>query len=641
MILCKAILTLILLVFAPLLRAQCDYVTRQNTNHCLIQWNDASGTPLTREFWLYIPASYPTNGTGTAIIGLHGSQDSGAAYNDFWFDRYADTYGYLAIRPTSTALPAPLLNLWQIPPSDANVVPPINSGGSNWIWESRGIPLPDDPGFVREIVRLIKLNLNPDPNRIWIEGFSLGAVFAASYIGETSGDLFAGAIIHDCGGCFNYVDPSLSGVPGIVAPLNILWIFGDMSLGVPCGHADPLQRPHFSSGSIDQTIDYWTGPKGNNCAVKTPSTTFCTGVDGTLTGLTTKTATSCSNGVEIRWYMIIGAAHQWYNVPFNIPPGTSTQPYNPDLTPLPSGTGLIEDDIIWKFVNTHPKASSGSPTISLSPTTLSYSATVGGPNPANQSFTVTNTGSGTLSWTATKTQTWLTISPTSGGTGQPVTCSISISGLTAGTYTDTVTVSASGATNTPQTVAITLNLTGASPPVFTAAGVVNAASFGAGPVAPGEIITIFGTSLSGSVTFDGTPAILVFASPTQVNVTVPYSVSGPAAVLQMGASSVRLQVAPSAPGIFAATSAGHNIVVLYATGCGALTSDDLPRCALPISVTVNGEPAQVLYAGIAPGLVQGANQINIQLPDDITFGPLTIVLTAGDADSKPFSMTLP
>jgi uncharacterized protein (TIGR03437 family) len=109
----------------------------------------------------------------------------------------------------------------------------------------------------------------------------------------------------------------------------------------------------------------------------------------------------------------------------------------------------------------------------------------------------------------------------------------------------------------------------------------------------------------------------------------------------MGTSSVQLQVVPSAPGIFAAASVGDGIVVLYATGCGALTNDDLPRCALPVSVTVNGEPAQILYAGIAPGLVQGANQMNIQLPSDITTGPLIIVLTARDASSKPFSFTLP
>jgi uncharacterized protein (TIGR03437 family) len=85
-------------------------------------------------------------------------------------------------------------------------------------------------------------------------------------------------------------------------------------------------------------------------------------------------------------------------------------------------------------------------------------------------------------------------------------------------------------------------------------------------------------------------------------------------------------------------SAGDGIIVLYATGCGALTTDALPPCALPVSVTVNGEPATVLYAGIAPGLVQGANQVNVQLPADINSGQLTIVLTAA-ASSAPFIVT--
>jgi uncharacterized protein (TIGR03437 family) len=198
-----------------------------------------------------------------------------------------------------------------------------------------------------------------------------------------------------------------------------------------------------------------------------------------------------------------------------------------------------------------------------------------------------------------------------------------------------VVVNPQSAPSNPVTLTV-----GTPAPVFTAAGVVNAASFAAGPVAPGEIVTIFGTNLTGQVTFDNISATLVFASPTQVNVTVPYSVTGPATVVQMGASSVQLPVAPAAPGIFAAAVAGDGIVVLYATGCGALTNDDLPRCALPVSVTMNDQPAKFLYAGIAPGLVQGANQINVQLPDGMASGQLTIVLTAGNASSKPFSFTL-
>jgi uncharacterized protein (TIGR03437 family) len=183
---------------------------------------------------------------------------------------------------------------------------------------------------------------------------------------------------------------------------------------------------------------------------------------------------------------------------------------------------------------------------------------------------------------------------------------------------------------------------GILPPSFTAASVVNAGSFASGPVAPGEIISVFGTNLTSSVTFDGTPGTLVFASPTQVNVTVPYAVTAPSTMIQVGSSvPVKLDVAPSAPGIFAAVPAGNNILTVYATGCGVLTTDDLPHCALPISATVNDQPATVLYAGIAPGLVQGANQVNIQLPAGIASGQLMIVLTAGDASSKPFVLSHP
>jgi uncharacterized protein (TIGR03437 family) len=178
---------------------------------------------------------------------------------------------------------------------------------------------------------------------------------------------------------------------------------------------------------------------------------------------------------------------------------------------------------------------------------------------------------------------------------------------------------------------------GTPPPLLQA--VANAASFTTGPVAPGEIVSIFGTNLANAVAFDGAPATLVYFSPTQVNVTVPYSVIGPRTLLQMGPTSVQLQVAPSAPGIFAAVPAG-GIVTLYGTGCGGLTQDALPLCSLPSSITVNGETAQVLYAGIAPGLVSGANQINFALPD-IQSGPISIVWTVGHSSSQSFSFTLP
>jgi hypothetical protein len=98
------------------------------------------------------------------------------------------------------------------------------------------------------------------------------------------------------------------------------------------------------------------------------------------------------------------------------------------------------------------------PTIGVSPASLSFTATVGESNPANQTINITNTGGGTLNWTANDNAPWLTVTPTSGTAPSTLTASVNISGLTAGTYSGTITISATGATNTPVSVPVTLQL---------------------------------------------------------------------------------------------------------------------------------------------------------------------------------------
>src|SRR5262249_52535317 len=81
--------------------------------------------------------------------------------------------------------------------------------------------------------------------------------------------------------------------------------------------------------------------------------------------------------------------------------------------------------------------------------------------PANQTISITNTGAGTLNWTATDDASWLTVSPTSGTAPSTLTASVNITGLAAGTYNGNITISATGATNTPVTVPVTLTVNGA------------------------------------------------------------------------------------------------------------------------------------------------------------------------------------
>ncbi len=100
------------------------------------------------------------------------------------------------------------------------------------------------------------------------------------------------------------------------------------------------------------------------------------------------------------------------------------------------------------------------PTISRSPATLAPSCTQGS-NAASQTFTVANSGTGTLSYTITDNVSWLSCSPTSGtstGGTNTHTVTYSTSGLSAGTYSGTITISDPNATNNPQTIAVTLTV---------------------------------------------------------------------------------------------------------------------------------------------------------------------------------------
>lgn len=100
-------------------------------------------------------------------------------------------------------------------------------------------------------------------------------------------------------------------------------------------------------------------------------------------------------------------------------------------------------------------------TITRSPATLSRSCTQGS-NAASQSFTVRNSGWGTLSYSITDNVNWLSCSPTSGtstGETDTITVNYTTSSLTPGTYNGTITITASGATNSPQTIPVTLTVT--------------------------------------------------------------------------------------------------------------------------------------------------------------------------------------
>ena len=100
------------------------------------------------------------------------------------------------------------------------------------------------------------------------------------------------------------------------------------------------------------------------------------------------------------------------------------------------------------------------PAISLSTTTLSRTITEGS-DTQSQTFTVRNSGGGTLNYSISDNRTWLSVSPSSGtstGDQDTITVNYSTSGLTAGTYSGTITITDANATNSPQAISVSLTV---------------------------------------------------------------------------------------------------------------------------------------------------------------------------------------
>ncbi len=325
------------------------------------------------------------------------------------------------------------------------------------------------------------------------------------------------------------------------------------------------------------------------------------------------------------------------------------------------------------------------PNLSVTPQTLTYTATTSGGNPASQTISLASTGAN-VPFTAATTVSggapnWLTVSPASGTTPITLTVGVNTSTLTPGTYTGTVTITTGLA---PINIPVTLTLSAVTPAQITS--VTNAASFLPTAVTPGMITAIFGSNMgpatittarltpqgtidtnlaSTRVLFDNIAAPLVYVRNDVISAIVPYEVAGRATtnvvVEYQGVRSqpVTIRVVDTAPAIFTANQQGTGagaiqnqngsanttgngaargeVATLYLTGEGQLSpggqtgviATGTRRIVAPVTVRVGGREATVVYAGPVPTVVLGLGQVNFVVPSDAPTGanvPVEVVV---------------
>jgi len=146
------------------------------------------------------------------------------------------------------------------------------------------------------------------------------------------------------------------------------------------------------------------------------------------------------------------------------PSGLSAGTYKGNITITAPGMGGSPMKIAVTFTmaaNNTPVV----PILTVNSSTVTFSTTEGASNPAPVNVAITNTGAGTLSWTATKSQSWITLSATGGTAPSSLAIGASIGGLAAGTYSGTVTITSAGATGSPKQIGVTLGVAAKSAPV--------------------------------------------------------------------------------------------------------------------------------------------------------------------------------
>jgi uncharacterized protein (TIGR03437 family) len=249
-------------------------------------------------------------------------------------------------------------------------------------------------------------------------------------------------------------------------------------------------------------------------------------------------------------------------------------------------------------------------------------------------------------------------------------------------------------TGTLNGFSITITGTPVGAPVIGPNTIVSAATFQGGSVAPGDQVAIFGanlgpavgvratagqplpTSLAGtSVSFEGTPAPIIYASDKLVAAQVPALAPGSTARIQVTASSgtsssISLPVVPVKPGVVTYETGGKgqaqainqdgsingdgsisgsrgaapgSVIQLFATGLGAVNPpiqpgnpapmSPLSTVTAPVSAAIGGRAAMVTYAGAAPGLI-GTYQVNVTIPAATPTGAARVVLSVDGSPSQ-------
>lgn len=255
-----------------------------------------------REVTVHVPPQYDPSRPMPMIVMLHGfMQDKEEIARVSQFKEKADKEGFIAVFPNATGWVGDHLRWWNV--------------GKNQLYRA------DDVDFIRQLTEIIPSKMNVDKDRIFLVGFSNGAMMAQEAAAKLNDKIAAVASVS--GGMLRKQDKPKG-------DMNALLIHGSNDEVIPASGGmlvNLVGAPRVLSAL--KAFEVWADANGlTSFAHKSPGEP-----------IQTYSAIDTASGREVTFYNLKDGSHDW--------------PGSPDSTTAPSKFNATDE--IWNFLNRHSR----------------------------------------------------------------------------------------------------------------------------------------------------------------------------------------------------------------------------------------------------------------------------------------------
>lgn len=281
-----------------------------------------------RAWLVYAPPNYDPATPMPAIVMLHGRPSSATGMAVITrMHEVAARRGFIVVYPEG------IDNQW-------NAQFDLIGRDSGMVGGMRSVLPQDDVAFLTTLMADLRVDLNIDPRRMYVAGFSNGG-FMTMRMACSASNVFAG--FAEVGAALY---PVMTRACRSGRPAPMLFMHGTADLSIPFDGVEVQDNsrggePTQITLSVRNTVAFFIAR--NHCSLRGDSTTFAEGGRSPGTHVIRFLPHDCDADAPIVFYQINGGGHQWPGVP-GVLPEENFGPVNMDIN---------AGETIWDFLSMH------------------------------------------------------------------------------------------------------------------------------------------------------------------------------------------------------------------------------------------------------------------------------------------------